>query len=64
MQDVNDYIHKLKNSIKIGDRIISHSEDIRGGVVTGLYPHVFTVKTPKGYTESIAYRDYWDFCQG
>ena len=57
----NDYIDKIKGSIKVGDRIISHSEDIRGGVVTGLYPNVFTVKTPKGYTEAIAYRECQDF---
>ena len=58
MQGCNDYIEKLNNSIKVGDRVISLHEDVRGGIVTGLYPHIFTVKTPKGYTEAIAYRDY------
>lgn len=53
----NDYIEKLKSSIKVGDRVISLHEDVRGGTVTGLYTHVFTVKTPEGYTEAIAYRD-------
>ena len=58
MKGANDYIEKLKNSIKVGDRIISLREDLQGGIVTGLYPHIFTVKTPKGYIEAIAYRDY------
>lgn len=57
----NDYIDKIKGSIKVGDRIISQCDEIRGGIVTGIYPHIFTVKTPKGYTESIAYREYQDF---
>lgn len=61
MKGANDYIEKLKSSIKVGDRVISRSDEIRGGTVTGLYPHIFTVKTPSGYTESIAYRDYQDF---
>lgn len=61
MKGANDYIEKLKSSIKVGDRVISRSDEIRGGIVTGLYPHIFTVKTPSGYTESIAYRDYQDF---
>ena len=29
----NDYIEKLKNNIKIGDRVISLHEDVRGGTV-------------------------------
>lgn len=61
MQGANDYIDRMKSSIKVGDRVISLHEDVRGGIVTGLYPHIFTVKTPSGYTESIAYRDYQDF---
>lgn len=58
MEGLNGYIDMLREKIKIGDKIISLHEDIRGGTVTGLYPHIFTVKTPSGYIEAIAYRDY------
>lgn len=58
MQGANDYIDRMKSSIKVGDRVISRCDEIRGGIVTGLYPHIFTVKTPGGYIEAIAYRDY------
>lgn len=57
MQGANDYIEDIKRRIKVGNRVISRSDEIRGGTVTGLYPHIFTVKTPGGYTEAIAYRD-------
>lgn len=58
MKGANDYIEKLKNSIKVGDRVISLHEDVRGGTVEEVYEHFFTVKTPKGCIEAIAYRDY------
>lgn len=61
MQGANDYIEDIKRRIKVGDRVISLHDSVRGGTVTGLYPHFFTVVTPKGYTEAIAYRDYSQF---
>lgn len=61
MEGANGYIDMLREKIKVGDRIISLREDLQGGIVTGLYPHIFTVKTPKGYTEAIAYRECQDF---
>lgn len=61
MKGANDLIKRLKKRIKPGDKIISRDEEIRGGTVEEIYEHFFTVKTPKGYMETLMYTDFDKF---
>ena len=64
-QRVKSAVELFKESLNVGDKveIFKRTDDNRkilktGGIVTGLYPHIFTVLLDKGYTRSFMYKDY------
>ncbi len=61
----NEKIEAFKNSLSVGDKVEIErlTEDNKsklkyGGVVTGMYSHIFTILSDRGYTESFQYKDY------